>query len=107
MAIVQLTTEGRSAAEVLAWSRDLIGPALRGLAFQFADDLLGIWGDPAVTGKPVHAELIDIAGGRTWSQAQADDLLARAMHHLRSAGPTARAAAELDALAHLATRRDH
>ncbi|WUI01144.1 polyprenyl synthetase family protein [Spirillospora sp. NBC_00431] len=28
-----------------------------GLAFQLADDLLGIWGDPAVTGKPVHADL--------------------------------------------------
>jgi geranylgeranyl diphosphate synthase type I len=31
--------------------------ALLGLAFQFVDDLLGIWGDPAVTGKPVHADL--------------------------------------------------
>ncbi|MFD3309867.1 polyprenyl synthetase family protein [Streptomyces sp. NPDC058694] len=28
-----------------------------GLAFQVIDDLLGIWGDPAVTGKPVHADL--------------------------------------------------
>ncbi|GGK05442.1 dimethylallyltransferase [Pilimelia anulata] len=28
-----------------------------GLAFQVADDLLGIWGDPARTGKPVHADL--------------------------------------------------
>ncbi|WP_285495155.1 family 2 encapsulin nanocompartment cargo protein polyprenyl transferase [Actinomadura sp. NBRC 104425] len=28
-----------------------------GLAFQLVDDLLGIWGDPAVTGKPVHADL--------------------------------------------------
>ncbi|MFG2127468.1 polyprenyl synthetase family protein [Streptomyces sp. NPDC048751] len=28
-----------------------------GVAFQVADDVLGIWGDPAVTGKPVHADL--------------------------------------------------
>ena len=28
-----------------------------GLAFQLVDDLLGIWGDPAVTGKPAGADL--------------------------------------------------
>lgn len=28
-----------------------------GLAFQLVDDLLGIWGDPATTGKPVLADL--------------------------------------------------
>ncbi|MFJ1754841.1 polyprenyl synthetase family protein [Kitasatospora sp. NPDC088134] len=28
-----------------------------GLAFQLVDDLLGIWGEPAVTGKPVGADL--------------------------------------------------
>ncbi|GGT64552.1 polyprenyl synthetase family protein [Streptomyces purpureus] len=28
-----------------------------GVAFQAVDDLLGIWGDPAVTGKPVHGDL--------------------------------------------------
>ncbi|MPZ67686.1 MAG: polyprenyl synthetase family protein [Pseudonocardiaceae bacterium] len=122
-----------------------------GLAFQFVDDVLGIWGDPAVTGKPVHsdlrtrkkslpvvaaltsgtpagqelgalyhreqplsgtdlvraAELIDIAGGRDWSQTRADDLLARALRELDSAGVTTRARAELYALAQLVTCRDH
>ena len=28
-----------------------------GLAFQHTDDLLGIWGDPAVTGKPAYSDL--------------------------------------------------
>lgn len=28
-----------------------------GLAFQLEDDLLGIWGDPAVTGKPIRSDL--------------------------------------------------
>ncbi|WP_405008856.1 polyprenyl synthetase family protein [Kitasatospora purpeofusca] len=27
------------------------------MAFQLVDDLLGIWGDPAVTGKPVFNDL--------------------------------------------------
>ncbi|NIH80016.1 polyprenyl synthetase family protein [Amycolatopsis viridis] len=28
-----------------------------GLAFQLVDDVLGIWGEPSVTGKPVHSDL--------------------------------------------------
>ncbi|MFJ9445198.1 polyprenyl synthetase family protein [Kitasatospora sp. NPDC101235] len=28
-----------------------------GLAFQLVDDILGVWGDPAVTGKPVKSDL--------------------------------------------------
>jgi geranylgeranyl diphosphate synthase, type I len=28
-----------------------------GLAFQHVDDLLGIWGDPGRTGKPIHSDL--------------------------------------------------
>ena len=28
-----------------------------GIAFQHVDDLLGIWGDPASTGKPIHSDL--------------------------------------------------
>jgi Geranylgeranyl pyrophosphate synthase len=122
-----------------------------GLAFQLVDDLLGIWGDPAVTGKPVRsdlhnrkkslpvvaaltsgsaagrelaglyhregpltaadsaqaAELIELAGGRAWSQSHADELMAEALGHLVSAAPAARPSAELGALARLITRRDH
>ncbi len=123
---------------------------LVGLAFQFVDDLLGIWGDPAITGKSRHsdldsrkkslpvvaaltsntpaggelavlynqdaplsgadltraAELVDLAGGRDWSQAMADDLLAQALGQLRAASNNPRATGELATLAALITRRD-
>jgi geranylgeranyl diphosphate synthase type I len=122
-----------------------------GVAFQLVDDLLGIWGDPGITGKPVFsdlynrkrtlpvvaamtsgtqaghelaqlyrregpltgagveqaAELIEIAGGRTWSIAAAEESLTRAMAELRLAEPTEQTAQELDALARLVTSRDH
>jgi geranylgeranyl diphosphate synthase type I len=48
-----------------------------------------------------------VAGGRTWSQIEVDDLLAQAMRDLQLAGLTVRAANELGALARLATHRDH
>ncbi len=122
-----------------------------GLAYQHVDDLLGIWGDPAATGKPVYsdlrnrkkslpvvfalasdttagralsmlyrgtgpltgtdlpraAELVERAGGRAWSRAKADELLGLALDQLRAVDPgRGAAAAELDALARLVTRRD-
>lgn len=121
-----------------------------GLAFQHVDDLLGIWGDPEVTGKPIHsdlrnrkkslpvvaalhsgtpagreltelyqrdeplsdtdivlaAELVDVAGGRTWSAWQVERLLAQALRHLRAARPEPGAAGELEGLAQLIVRRD-
>ncbi|WP_018350512.1 family 2 encapsulin nanocompartment cargo protein polyprenyl transferase [Longispora albida] len=121
---------------------------LLGLAFQHVDDLLGIWGDPELTGKPVYndlasrkkslpvvkalnsgtgaglelaeryaapgpldlrraAELVDEAGGRLWSQAEADRLLAEALVEIGPATSEGGTAAELISLAKLATHRDH
>ncbi len=121
-----------------------------GLAYQYVDDLLGIWGDPKVTGKPVHsdlrrrkkslpavsaltsgtdagrelaklyqrkeeladdelpyaAELIEMTGAREQSQLQADALLTSSLGELASARALEPAAAELEQLARLATRRD-
>ncbi|MGH3829904.1 MAG: family 2 encapsulin nanocompartment cargo protein polyprenyl transferase [Pseudonocardiaceae bacterium] len=66
---------------------------------------------PLSNNELVHAaELIELAGGRAWSQAQVDDLLARALRQLPTANLTAQAARavrELGALARLATHRDH
>ncbi|HEX4815433.1 MAG TPA: polyprenyl synthetase family protein, partial [Nonomuraea sp.] len=52
-----------AAAGVTLGGAPELGPHLQamgrdlGIAFQIADDILGIWGDPAVTGKPVHNDL--------------------------------------------------
>ena len=42
-----------------------------GLAFQIRDDILGIWGDPGITGKPVGSDLS--RGKRSWPLAYALD----------------------------------
>ena len=77
-------------------------PAGRELAALYHRD------EPLSATEAAHAaELIDAADGRTWSQAQADDLPAQAMRQLHRASPAPRAAAELGALARLATHRDH
>jgi geranylgeranyl diphosphate synthase type I len=61
-----------------------------GLAFQLVDDLLGIWGDPAATGKPVLADLrarkksVPIVAALTADLPESDllaDLLATAGRH--------------------------
>ncbi|GAB2850314.1 family 2 encapsulin nanocompartment cargo protein polyprenyl transferase [Actinocorallia aurea] len=50
-------TAGGGTPEQVA-SFGLFGEHL-GLAFQYMDDLLGIWGDPAATGKPAHSDLLN------------------------------------------------
>jgi geranylgeranyl diphosphate synthase type I len=121
-----------------------------GLAFQLVDDILGIWGDPAVTGKAIHsditarkkslpvvaaltsdtpagrelvslygrggalsgddvasaAQLVALAGGRAWSEAEASRQLGHALEDLRCARAGGRATGELKALATLVTTRD-
>lgn len=121
-----------------------------GTAFQLIDDLLGIWGDPAVTGKPVlsdlrsrkksvpvvvaletggaateelrafltgegeppesqlvHiARLVEKAGGRDWTTAEADRQLKACENVLLSLALPATAEAELLALARFVTERD-
>lgn len=53
-----------------------------GLAFQAVDDVLGIWGDPAVTGKPASSDLRDrkktlpIAIALSSGRPEADELAA-------------------------------
>jgi geranylgeranyl diphosphate synthase type I len=53
-----------------------------GLAFQAVDDLLGIWGDPATTGKPTFADLrqhkktLPVTAAIAAGGAGADELMA-------------------------------
>ena len=62
---------------------------------------------PSGTGLVHAADLARRADGRSWSQAQAADLLACALDRLDAAGLTAHPGAELSALAWLVTHRDH
>ncbi|MFE0063142.1 polyprenyl synthetase family protein [Streptomyces sp. NPDC059003] len=122
-----------------------------GAAFQLVDDLLGIWGDPARTGKPAGADLaarkkslpvtaalatdgaagrelsllyadpgplspaelaraaqlVEAAGGRFWAAQEADRHIQQALAQLTAARPGEVAAAELTALAHLISSRNH
>src|SRR6185369_1243389 len=97
-----------------------------GLAFQLTDDLLGIWGAPEVTGKPVRADLrarkkslpvvaalnsgtpeaadlLVAAGGKDWAEAEADAQLAAANASLASIDLAPGVRAELTAIAEFIT----
>jgi geranylgeranyl diphosphate synthase type I len=71
-----------------------------GLAFQLVDDILGIWGDPAVTGKPVHSDiaarkksLAVVSALRSGTAAGRDLAVLYARHEPLSAEDVASAAA--------------
>ncbi|MFB4275354.1 MULTISPECIES: polyprenyl synthetase family protein [unclassified Nonomuraea] len=94
-----------------------------GIAFQIVDDMLGIWGDPGLTGKPVHSDLrrekktlpilAALSSERTAarelstilvSRTMDDDAVRRAAHLAEEAG--GRAAAQALAERHLASAMD-
>jgi geranylgeranyl diphosphate synthase type I len=120
-----------------------------GLAFQLTDDLLGIWGAPEVTGKPVRADLrarkkslpvvaaltggssqsrqlgellnrpgtlseedlilaaklVEEAGGKSWTENEADSQLAQAESCLNETDIPADVRAEFSAIAQFITTR--
>lgn len=120
-----------------------------GLAFQLTDDLLGIWGSPAVTGKPVRsdlrtrkkslpvvaaltsgsaagselaallavteplgedqllhaAHLVEAAGGKEWTEAEADAQLAAAAKCLAETDMPGDVRAELSGIVEYITGR--
>jgi geranylgeranyl diphosphate synthase, type I len=53
------------------------------------------------------AELVEQAGGRAWSRAQADQQLRAAIRHLAAVRPEPQAGKELGALARYVVLRDH
>jgi geranylgeranyl diphosphate synthase, type I len=76
-----------------------------GLAFQLVDDLLGIWGDTALTGKPLHSDLasrkktLPVVAALSSGTEAGRDLAALYARDEPLAGPDLERAAELVDLA--------
>ncbi|WP_392672475.1 family 2 encapsulin nanocompartment cargo protein polyprenyl transferase [Streptomyces sp. LN785] len=73
-----------------------------GLAFQLIDDLIGIWGDPAQTGKPVGADLaahkksLPVVAALTSRTPAAGELAALYRGSMNTAAEVSRAAEAVD-----------
>ncbi|GAA2417374.1 family 2 encapsulin nanocompartment cargo protein polyprenyl transferase [Streptomyces pulveraceus] len=73
-----------------------------GLAFQLIDDLIGIWGDPARTGKPVGADLVahkkslPVVSALTSGTPAAAELAALYRGSMNTPGEVSRAADAVD-----------